>query len=130
MKATAFLTMATASSLFAPSPAIAEEPAKTSMAAMTGVSGFFNQLFILHLRAAHAAVWPQISQLTQKGEASVKSAYPEGNPKTPTCEPPATRRANAPVGVRRISPGSAREHQSIALNLLILFINKRQLQSG
>src|SRR5665647_2078997 len=49
MKATAFLTIATASSLPAPSAAAAA-PAKASVAAMTEMSGFLNQLFTMNLR--------------------------------------------------------------------------------
>src|SRR5436190_8194176 len=47
MDATAFLTIATASSLLAPSPATATVPAKTTMAAMTVTNGLLNQFFTL-----------------------------------------------------------------------------------
>src|ERR1700726_2340938 len=49
MKATAFLTIATASSLLAPSAAAAP-PAKTRVAARAEISGFLNQAFTLYLR--------------------------------------------------------------------------------
>src|SRR5206468_3171653 len=49
MKVTAFLTIATASSLFAPSAAAAA-PAQTSVAARAEISGFLNQVFTFYLR--------------------------------------------------------------------------------
>src|ERR1700736_2801128 len=49
MKATAFLTIAMASSLLAPSAAAAA-PAKASVAARTEISGFLNQMFTFYLR--------------------------------------------------------------------------------
>src|SRR3981189_1967138 len=49
MKATAFLTIATAWSLPAPSAAMAP-PAKTSVAARAEISGFLNQMFTFDLR--------------------------------------------------------------------------------
>src|ERR1700716_3411553 len=50
MKATAFLTIATASSLLALSAAMAAVPPKTSVAASAEISAFLNQMFIFHLR--------------------------------------------------------------------------------
>src|SRR5713226_4408446 len=51
MKVTAFLTIATASSLPAPSAAKAAAPPKTSMAARAEISGFLDQMFTFYLRA-------------------------------------------------------------------------------
>src|SRR5260370_805289 len=51
MKVTAFLTIATASSLPAPSAAMAAAPPKTSMAARAEISGFLDQMFTFYLRA-------------------------------------------------------------------------------
>src|SRR5664279_3714479 len=50
MKATAFLTIATASSLPAPSAAIAA-PTKASVAARAEISGFLDQMFTFYLRS-------------------------------------------------------------------------------
>src|SRR4030088_1331757 len=50
MKATAFLTIATASSLLAPSAAMAAVPPKTSVAARAEISDFLNQMFTFYLR--------------------------------------------------------------------------------
>src|SRR5450755_1216686 len=50
MKATAFLTIATASSLPAPSAAAAA-PTKASVAARADISGFLDQMFTVYLRS-------------------------------------------------------------------------------
>src|SRR5882672_9819439 len=78
MKVTAFLTIATASSLPAPSAAGAA-PAKASMAAKAETSGFVDQMFTFSLRVERlgAAARPHTSKLSQKSKLSVKMPIPK-----------------------------------------------------
>src|ERR1700704_4345524 len=104
MWATAFLTIATASSLLAPSPAMAAAPAKASVAARAEIKDFLNQMFTFFLRIDWLGSRPHIGarqnchkranlplKCLSTGQLTLRS---DDVPHTPTTTPNA-RRANS-----------------------------------